>query len=73
MTAEPLGKLAGAMLMVGQTSSDGQREALGVLLRRYLPALRTFLILDRRLTPERAEDLLQGFVTSKVLESLLKR
>jgi RNA polymerase sigma-70 factor (ECF subfamily) len=60
--------------LVGQTTSDGQREALGELLRRYLPALRTFLVLDRRLTPEKAADVLQGFVAGKLLEQkVLKR
>lgn len=33
-----------------------------------MPALRTFLILDRGLTPDRADDVLQSFVVSKVLE-----
>jgi RNA polymerase sigma-70 factor (ECF subfamily) len=60
--------------LVGQTTSEGQREALGLLLDRYLPALRTYLLLDRRLPPDRAEDVLQGFIASKVLEQkIIKR
>src|SRR5688500_10162288 len=48
---------------------DGQRrEALGVLLTRYLPALRAHL-LRRRIAPDRADDLLQSFVADKVIGS----
>ena len=54
--------------LAGQTTSDGQREALGILLRRYLPAMKTYLVLQRRLSPDQADDLLQEFVVSKVLE-----
>jgi RNA polymerase sigma-70 factor (ECF subfamily) len=57
----------------GEITSDGQRQALGDLLRRYLPALRTHLLLQRRLPPERADDLLQAFVSRKVLEQRLIR
>src|SRR6476469_6253609 len=57
----------------GEATSDGQREALAALLLRYLPALRTHLLLERRLAPERADDLLQTFVSRKVLEQRLIR
>lgn len=44
------------------------KPALESLLCRYLPALRAHLILGRRLNAEQADELLQSFVTSKVLE-----
>jgi RNA polymerase sigma-70 factor (ECF subfamily) len=47
------------------------REALGVLLQRYLPALRAHLVLHRRIAPDLADDLLQSFVSRKVLEQRL--
>ena len=47
------------------------REALEALLRQYLPALRARLVVERRIHPEKAEDLLQGFIADKVLEKEL--
>ena len=47
------------------------RPALDELLRRYLPALRTHLVLSRRLDPDRADDLLQSFVARRVVEQNL--
>ncbi len=44
------------------------RPALDSLLRRYMPALRAHLVLGRRLRPEQADEVLQSFVASKVLE-----
>jgi RNA polymerase sigma-70 factor (ECF subfamily) len=44
------------------------RAALDELLRRYLPALRTHLILSRRLEPDRADELLQSFIARRILE-----
>jgi RNA polymerase sigma-70 factor (ECF subfamily) len=44
------------------------RQALDELLRRYLPALKTHLVLTRRLDPDRADDLLQSFAASRVVE-----
>ena len=56
----------------GQNQGDaGQREALAVLLQRYLPALRAHLLAARRLPSDRVDDLLQGFVTDKVIEQNL--
>jgi len=46
----------------------GSRPALGELLRGYLPALRAHLVRRKGLRPEHAEDLVQGFILSKVLE-----
>ena len=42
--------------------------ALDALLRLYLPALRAHLVHGRRLQPDQADEVLQSFVTSKVLE-----
>ena len=48
---------------------DGlRRQALAVLLHRYLPALRAHLVLARRMPPDRADDLLQNFVADKIIE-----
>ena len=52
-------------------AAETMREALGILLQRYLPALRAHLILHRRIEPDRADDLLQSFVSRKVLEQRL--
>ncbi len=46
-------------------------EALGQLLERYLPALKTHLICRRRLTADQADDLLQKFIAEKVLQGNL--
>jgi len=45
-----------------------KRKALTELLRRYLPALKSHLMFRKRLDEHRAEDLLQSFLYSKVLE-----
>jgi DNA-directed RNA polymerase specialized sigma24 family protein len=55
----------------GNASDDAARQALATLLTRYLPALRAHLILHRRLSSDRADDLIQGFVSQKVLEQNL--
>jgi RNA polymerase sigma-70 factor (ECF subfamily) len=52
----------------GRDTSDVRREALERLLRRYLPALRVHLVHTRRMTPGDADDLLQDFVASRILE-----
>jgi hypothetical protein len=51
---------------VAGTKSRGQ--AMGDLLRRYLPALRAHLVLTKGVAPQEAEDLLQGFVSDKIIE-----
>jgi DNA-directed RNA polymerase specialized sigma24 family protein len=49
-------------------------EALSELLRRYLPAMKSHLVRRLRIEPDRAEDLLQGFIVRKILEyDLLSR
>lgn len=52
----------------GQGATDGRREALEILLLRYLPAMRAHLVRRKGLTPDEADDLIQEFVTSKILE-----
>lgn len=56
------------VVRAGQGSGDGQRKALAELLRQYLPALKYHLIRHKHVPADRAEDLLQGFVCSKILE-----
>lgn len=51
-----------------------KRQALAELLARYLPALRCHLVYKMRLTAEQADDALQAFLVSKVLETgIIKR
>src|SRR4051812_20544046 len=53
-------------------NSEGpSHRALGELLTRYLPALKAHLCIGRHLAGDEADDLLQGFVASKVLEQEL--
>ena len=56
--------------MVALVGNDrgGKREALEQLLLRYLPALKAHLVFRMRLSQDQAEDVLQSFVTEKVLE-----
>lgn len=46
---------------------SARREVLGILLHRYLPALRAHL-LARSIRTDRADDLLQAFVADRVIE-----
>lgn len=60
--------------LVARASADGDasaRQALDGLLRRYLPPMRAYLLLDRKLDAGQVDDLLQGFVASRVLEQNL--
>ena len=52
----------------GGENDAAQRQALGELLMRYMPALRSHLLVRKRLDPDRAEELLQNFFASKVVE-----
>ena len=56
---------------VGRAGAHGARQALGALLQRYLPALRAHLLLERGISADRVEDLLQGFVADKIVEQNL--
>jgi DNA-directed RNA polymerase specialized sigma24 family protein len=44
------------------------RQALDALLHRYLPPLKAYLTIHRKILPDRADDLLQDFLTDKVLQ-----
>jgi DNA-directed RNA polymerase specialized sigma24 family protein len=55
----------------GHASDALQRKALGELLQRYLPALRSHLVMQKRIDPDRADDLLQEFLVAKVIEKEL--
>jgi len=55
----------------GGESGTAQRRALGELLSRYLPALKAYLVRHMKIPSDRAEDLLQGFVSDKILEKRL--
>jgi RNA polymerase sigma-70 factor (ECF subfamily) len=52
----------------GDPSSKHQAEALAKLLRTYLPALKTYLVRAKRFPEERADDLVQDFISVKVLD-----
>jgi RNA polymerase sigma-70 factor (ECF subfamily) len=54
-----------------QPDEQGRHEALAYLLKRYLPALRSHLLYEKRLAADRTEDLLQGFVADKIIEQNL--
>jgi RNA polymerase sigma-70 factor (ECF subfamily) len=49
-------------------SGEAAKAALERLLPRYLAPLRTHLVHHKRLEPQQAEDVLQGFLAEKVLE-----
>jgi DNA-directed RNA polymerase specialized sigma24 family protein len=51
--------------------AETRRRALTELLDRYVPAVKCYLTLAKRMDPDRAEDLLQGFLASKVLDEHL--
>ena len=44
------------------------RNALDELLTRYWPALKTHLVVKKRIDSNEAEDLVQGFIENKILE-----
>lgn len=48
--------------------SQRKRQALTELIKRYLPPLKSHLIFRKHLDGQRAEDILQDFLYSKVLE-----
>lgn len=45
------------------------RPALAELLGRYLPALRAHLLIRRSVDPDQVDDVVQSFISSKVLEA----
>jgi len=50
---------------------EGAREELGALLSRYLPALRSYLLLWKRVPRDKVDDILQDFVSVKILQQNL--
>jgi RNA polymerase sigma-70 factor (ECF subfamily) len=57
----------------GHVRSSVRRRTLGALVSQYQPALRSYLMARRRIGPHDADDLLQGFLASKVLERQILR
>lgn len=51
--------------------AGGDAAALSDLLRAYLPALRRYLVGAKRLNPDRADDVLQEFVSVKFIQQNL--
>jgi len=45
-----------------------KQEALDELLKQYLPPIRRYLRIKRRIKPDEIEDFVQGFVTSRIVE-----
>src|SRR5271170_5630003 len=56
------------VVRAADTDAAVKRVALTELLGKYLPALRSYLMLSKRMDADRADDLLQGFLASKVLD-----
>jgi DNA-directed RNA polymerase specialized sigma24 family protein len=50
-----------------------RRRTLDAIVRQYAPALRAYLVARRGVTPDAADDLLQGFLAAKVLEQEIVR
>ena len=49
-------------------NDEVRRQAMTDLLTRYIPPLRSHLVIARKLKPDHAADLLQAFIASRVLE-----
>ena len=57
--------------LVAHASLPGEQtglESLNELLSRYRPALKAHLVLKKKFPPAQADDLIQGFLSSKVLD-----
>jgi RNA polymerase sigma-70 factor (ECF subfamily) len=52
----------------GEEDAGTRREALGVLLARYAPALRSYLRVVKKVPTTQVEDLVQGFIAERMLE-----
>ena len=57
-----------AIAAAGGVGNEAAQRAVANLLKRYLPALRAYLLHQRRFSADQADDLLQGFVTTRILE-----
>ncbi len=55
----------------GDDKTAVNRPALENLLRQYWPAIQSHLIVKRKIKRDRAEDLVQGFITDRVIEKKL--
>jgi hypothetical protein len=55
----------------GHGVESAQRQALNELVRRYVPALQSHLVLQKGIEPGRAEDLIQEFLLEKVVEQAI--
>ena len=53
---------------VADGNAPSSQEALQELLSRYIPALRTHLIFNLEVDPDEADDMLQGFITDKIVD-----
>lgn len=56
------------VIRAGGDEGAAKRQALSALLKQYLPALRSHLVLRKRVPRHDAEDLLQAFLADKVLD-----
>ena len=65
---EPMAQFPATRWSLVGRAQGGARPALEELLRRYLPALRSYLAVRRGVRGDRVDDLVQGFVTSRLLE-----
>jgi len=52
----------------GHAQTQVKRKALNELLIRYLPAIRCHLIFRKKIRSDQVDDLIQGFITSHVVE-----
>jgi len=59
------------VVRAGEEDGESRRQALSRLLERYMPALRAHLLCGMRIAEDRAQDLLQSFVSDKILEQNL--
>lgn len=56
------------VVRAADTDAAIKRIALTELLEKYLPALRSYLVLSKHFDADRADDVMQGFLASKVLD-----
>ncbi len=57
----------------GTGTDESRKEALAAIIRQYMAALREYLTARKRIAPERADDLLQGFIANEMIERDLLR
>ena len=57
-----------AVTRAGAGDGEQGRRALAALVSQYLPAIKSYLLVKHRLSPDRADDVAQAFLVSKVLE-----